>query len=94
MRNSRHSDREKARQVLLACQWKEDEIQWVLGPTPEGDSNSLPLLHLKQDRIMAIRALHGKGWGAHEIALAIPISEAEIARIIKDKMEGKSPFKA
>ncbi len=86
--------KEKARQVLLSCRWKEDEIQWVLGPTPEGDPRSLPLLHLKQDRIMAIRTLHGKGWGAHEIALAIPISEAEVARIIKDRMEGRSMFMA
>ena len=84
--------KEKAKQALFSCNWKEDEIKRVLGPTPEGDANSLPLLHLRQDRIVAIRALHGEGWGAHEIALAIPMPEAEIARVIKDKMDGKSMF--
>lgn len=74
----------EARKILLDNEWTEGAIKRALNPTPRQarERAFIPIANVNPEQHAAIRALHLKGWGAHDIGLVIPVPEAEIARVL------------
>lgn len=75
----------EARKILLDLGWGEDAIEAALNPTPEQaqERGMIPIARVNPEQHSVIQWLHQRGWGAHDISEAMPVSEAEIVSVLR-----------
>ena len=71
--------------MLTDYGWGEDAIEAALDPTPdqEKERGMLATAAVNPEQHSAIQVLHLKGWGVHDICLAVPAQEPEIVRVLR-----------
>ena len=70
--------------ILRSQAWEKETIEAALNPTAKQaeDRGMLPVADVNPEQHSAIKLLHSLGWGSHAIAQAMPVNEADIARVI------------
>jgi len=76
--------KEAARKILLELGWSKDAIKAALDPSPDQAKERafMPVAGVNPEQHGAIQWLRNHGWGSHDISLAVPVTEAEIARVL------------
>ncbi|KKN06952.1 hypothetical protein LCGC14_1072070 [marine sediment metagenome] len=79
-----------ARNILVNLGWGEEAIEAALNPSPQqaAERGMLPVARVNPEQHAAIKFLHHEGWGSHDISEAIPVSEAEIVRVLRLGWQG------
>ncbi len=79
-----------ARLALLSQAWDKKAIEAALNPTPEqaAERGAIPVAGVNPEQHSAIKLLHELGWGSHALCQAMPVTEADIARVLKFDWKG------
>jgi hypothetical protein len=78
-----------AQKILIEKGWKEMAILAALAPTPAQASErcAITVAPVNPEQSAAIKILHDAEWGPHSISQAMPVTEADIARVIMTKRQ-------
>jgi hypothetical protein len=78
-----------AKEILLRDGWDELAIRQALHPrmragrvVSEGGRSFIPIAQVNPEQFAAITWLFRVGWDVHKIAEAVPVPEAEVARLL------------
>jgi len=84
------NEKEEAKTILMnKYNWDEKAVRAALNPTPRQakDRGFLTFQgeEVNPEQVSAIRFLKDEGWDLHKIALAVPVPEAQVAKVLYNR---------